>query len=201
MVVVGRLRSLVVASLAVPLAIAALDGQQRSSSVDIFAQVQALSAQLLASRSATETLETWCRDHHLAEDPRVEAHRVSGVDRPATAEQRHRLDVTDRDEVRYRRVNLQCGARVLSQADNWYVPARLTEEMNRILETTDTPFGKAVAPLGPSRETFAVKLWWSDSTQPVADALFEHRAVLHTKDGRPFSEVDETYQRALLEGQ
>jgi chorismate-pyruvate lyase len=181
------------------LAIAMLHAQQRSSAVDAFTQVQTLNAQLLASRSATATLEAWCRDHHLADDPRIVAHVRSGVDRPPTAEQRQRLDVTGRDAVAYRRVDLECGARVLSRADNWYVPARLTPEMNRILQTTDTPFGKVVAALLPSRETFAVKLWWSDSTQPVTETLFEHRAVLYANDRRPFSEVDEMYQRALLE--
>lgn len=191
-----RLRLVAGASLL--LAAAVLHAQQRSSTVDAFAQVQALSAQLLASRSATLTLEAWCRDHHLADDPRIVAHLVPGPDAPPTAEQRRRLDVTDRDVVKYRHVDLQCGARVLSRADNWYVPARLTSNMNRTLETTDTPFGTVVAPLEPSRETFAMKLWWDDSTEPITDVLFEHRAVLYTKDRRPFSEVDEQYQRALL---
>ena len=33
----------------------------------------------------------------------------------------------------------------------------------------------------------------------IPEALFEHRAVLYTEDGKPFSEVDEVYQRALLD--
>jgi hypothetical protein len=33
----------------------------------------------------------------------------------------------------------------------------------------------------------------------MPDALFEHRAVLYTEDGKPFSEVDEVYQRPLLD--
>ena len=160
--------------------------------------MQTLNAQLLASRSATLTLEDWCRDHRLADEPRIVARLVTGVDKPATPEQRRRLDVSDRDEVRYRHVELRCGARVLSEADNWYVPGRLTSEMNRLLETTDTPFGKAVAALEPTRDTFAVRLLWSDSTIPIPDALFEHHAVLYTKDHRPFSEVAEVYRRGLL---
>ena len=50
---------------------------------------------------------------------------------------------------------------MLSEADNWYVPSRLTGEMNRVLETTAAPFGKAVMDLKPYRQTYAVDvLWW-----------------------------------------
>jgi len=45
--------------------------------------------------------------------------------------------------VKYRRVQPSCGDHILSEADNWYVPRRLTPEMNRLLETTDVPFGRA----------------------------------------------------------
>jgi len=68
----------------------------------------------------------------------------------------------------------------------------------RLLETTDTPFGKAVAALEPTRKTAAVTRFWTDSHAPVPNALLELRAVLYTRDHVPFSEVDEVYQRALL---
>ena len=85
--------------------------------------------------------------------------------------------------------------------------------MNRVLETTTTPFGKAVLDLKPYRQTFAAKvLWWplprGWETKPVPtgdhtmtleipDVIFEHRAVLYA-DGLPFSEVHERYRRQLL---
>lgn len=178
-------------------AVVVASAQTLTPGVDAYAQAQALNAQLLASRSATMTLETWCRDHHLADDPRIVARSIAGAQKPPTPDQRRRLDVGANDEVKYRHVELRCGSRVLSDADNWYVPARLTAEMNRQLDTTDTPFGKAVAPLEPIRETFAVRWLWTDSSQPMPPAIFEHRAVLYTKDHRPFSEVDEVYQRNL----
>ena len=179
------------------------------------ALLQTLNAEVLASRSATLTLEGWCRDHRLAQQPTIVAEIVKGAVKIPTAEQRQRLQVTPQDEVKYRRVQLRCGSRILSEADNWYVPSRLTAEMNRLLETTDTPFGKAVQPLDPYRQTFAVKLLWSplpdgwerNSITPstptnvalsIPDALFEHRAVLYTREHKPFSEVDEVYQRQLL---
>ncbi|MEI9972180.1 MAG: hypothetical protein WDO73_09050 [Ignavibacteriota bacterium] len=85
--------------------------------------------------------------------------------------------------------------------------------MNRLLETTDTPFGKAVAGLEPYRQTFAMKVLWSPLPEgwergarvesgkgalSVPEALFEHRAVLYTRERKPFSEVDEVYRRDLL---
>jgi hypothetical protein len=179
------------------------------------ALIETLNAEVLASRSATLTLEAWCRDHQLAKEPAIVAELVKGVVKAPTAEQRQRLQVTAQAEVKYRRVRLRCGNRVLSEADNWYVPDRLTAAMNRLLDTTDAPFGKVVQPLEPYRQTFAVRLLWSPlpdgwerggiaaSTAAagilsIPDALFEHRAVLYTRDHQPFSEVDEVYQRQIL---
>src|SRR4051812_18291186 len=129
--------------------------------VEALAVMQTLNATLLGSRSATLALERWCADHALAPEPKIVAERVRGIDKPVTPEQRQRLQVGPDDEVRYRRVRLSCGTHVLSEADNWYVPSRLTPEMNRLLETTDTPFGRTVQPLQPFRRTFAVDVLWS----------------------------------------
>jgi chorismate-pyruvate lyase len=166
---------------------------------DALAAMRALNAELLGSRSATQTLERWCGDHHLAVEPTIVAHLMKGVEKQADAGQRQHLQVASAGEVKYRRVQLQCGTRVLSEADNWYVPGRLTADMNRLLETTETPFGTVVRPLEPTRQTLAVTMFWRDETQPVPAELFAHRAVLYTRDHVPFSEVYEVYQRAILE--
>lgn len=180
------------------------------------ALVQGLNAEILASRSATATLERWCRDHALAPEPRVVAEVMAGAPPAPTAEQRRRLGADSGEVVRYRRVRLRCGEQVLSEAENWYLPGRLTPEMNRALETTDTPFGRVVAPLEPHRQTFAARLLWSplpegweraaDAAPPcrsagplaIPGALFEHGAVVVARDGRPIAEVHEVYQRGLL---
>ena len=86
--------------------------------------------------------------------------------------------------------------------------------MNRLLETTDTPFGRAVADLKPFRRTFAVEINWKPLDDgwkmhpPLADhpdqilalppILFEHRAILLTPDLKPISEVDENCTRENL---
>jgi hypothetical protein len=187
--------------------------------LEALALIETLNAEILASRSATFTLEKWCGDHHLSgsAEPKITARQIDAKARPPTAEQRQRLDVGPSDEIKVRHVQLLCGDRVFSEADNWYVPARLTAEMNRLLETTTTPFGKAVQDLHPYRRTFAASVLWQplpegwetkplvasppDAAQSLAipDALFEHRAVLYTEEGKPFSEVDEVYQRPLLD--
>ena len=136
------------------------------------------------------------------------------VTKEPTPEQRERLKVGAAESVKFRHVELACGTLVLSEADNWYVPSRLTPEMNRLLETTDTAFGRAVQDLKPFRQTFAVRLLWTplpdgwerappapdhpDGTMEMPAKLFEHRALLFTQDGTPFSEVDETYRRETL---
>lgn len=111
---------------------------------------------------------------------------------------------------------MQCGVHVLSEADNWYVPARLTDEMNRLLAETRTPFGRVVEPLEPYRRTVSADmLWtplprgWERGNRPrdrrwrralvkVPGELFVHRAVLYTKDHVLIAEVVETYQDDVL---
>jgi len=181
----------------------------------MLALAQSLNAEILGSHSATDSLEKWCRRHQLAQPATIVAKLDATIVKPATAEQRRRLKVSEQEQVSYRHVRLLCGDHVLSEADNWYVPGRLTDEMNRLLETTDIPFGRAVQALAPYRQTFAtISLWpplaavWgrgpavsTRALRPLAipDSLFEHRALLYGRDDMPFSEVDEVYKRWLLE--
>jgi hypothetical protein len=182
--------------------------------LEALALLESLNADLLAHDSATLTLERWCADHGLADLPRIVAERVSDEVKPASAEVREALDVKPDEPLGYRRVRLKCGDHVLSEADNWFVPSRLTPEMNHVLETTDTPFGKAVAALHFRRHTLAANLlWrplpkgWETGATPVPqesgdltipDHVLEHCAVLSTPDGEPFSEVVETYTGEVL---
>ncbi|MFA6206275.1 MAG: hypothetical protein WC689_08690 [Methylocystis sp.] len=185
--------------------------------IEALALMQTLNASLLASRSATATLEKWCADHKMSAEPKIVARRVAGIEQQPSAETRRRLDVNDAEPVKYRRVQLACGDHVLSEADNWYVPGRLSDEMNRTLETTETPFGKAIAPLQPFRRTIDMKMRWSplpegwELSAPTAAPekasgalsiphdLFEHTAVVYARDQRPLSEVHETYTREVLD--
>jgi len=184
-----------------------------TSRLEVLALLQSLNADLLSHPSATLTLERWCGAHHLAAEAKVVAERVHGEDKPLPAEARQQLAIGPDEPVRYRRVQLACGNHVLSEADNWYVPARLTEAMNRELDTTDTPFGKVVQPLHFRRQTLSAELLWSplppnwESGAPlpaprgalvIPHHVLQHRAVLFDQDNRPFSLVVESYTADVL---
>jgi hypothetical protein len=126
--------------------------------LEALALLETLNAELLSHDSATLTLDHWCAAHQLASPARIVAERVDAAYRAPTDEQRQLLGVNATEPIRYRRVRLICGHHVLSEADNWYVPARLTPEMNRVLDTTDTAFGRAVQTLNFRRRTLSAKL-------------------------------------------
>ncbi len=171
--------------------------------------LQTLNAALLSHDSATITLQHWCDAHRLASPARITAERVRDAAKPVSATQREQLQIPPAEEVRYRKVRLLCGTLVLSEADNWYVPSRLTPQMNRLLDTTDTPFGLVVQPLHFQRHTLSADLLWQplpaswEMSSPTAaeeagelcfpHQVLQHRALLRLADGRPISEVVETY--------
>lgn len=184
------------------------------SRTQALAELQTLNAELLSHPSATLTLEQWCGAHHLAPEARIVAHRVHGADKPLPEGARALLGIGPDEPVRYRRVALSCGDVVLSDADNWYVPARLTDAMNQQLDHSDVPFGKVVQALHFRRQTLSADLLWSplpqgwDSGTPlpptsnkpltIPDHVLQHRAVLYTLDNQPFSLVVESYTDHVL---
>ncbi|MFZ3324382.1 MAG: hypothetical protein WA231_00155 [Methylocella sp.] len=169
---------------------------------------------LAASCTATEVLDKWCADHKLASEPVVHARRISGAEKPVSPEQRQRLEVGPEEEVTYRHVELTCGSHILVEADNWYVPGRVGTEINHVLITTDTPFGRAVQSLKPMRENFSVEILWKplldgwelgplpadrpEATLAMPWQLFQHRAVIYNEKHEPFSEVREIFTREVL---
>ena len=125
--------------------------------------------------------------------------------RRRTDEQRQLLGVNAMETIRYRRVRLICGGHVLSEADNWYVPARLTLEMNRVLDTTDTAFGRAMQSLNFRRRTLSAKLLWSPLPQDweMGAPLAERRGgdTHHTPRGAGASRcTDATGRHAVQRG-
>jgi chorismate-pyruvate lyase len=182
--------------------------------LEVLALLQTFNAALLSHDSATQTLELWCADHHLAPDPHIVARLDRSLFLPADPVQRQRLAVSDSEPLGYRHVQLLCGEHVLSEADNWYVPSRLSPDMNRALEGTDRPFGRVVQALNYRRHTIEASLLWSPLPDgweeaglpangdgkplPIPEQLIRHRALLALPDGTPISEVLETYTRNVL---
>lgn len=176
------------------------------------ALLQTLNADLLSHDSATAVLQDWC-DAHGPGGLKIKAERVLGQEKPLPAEAKTALGVGAGVRVRYRRVRLACGANVLSEADNWYLPDRLTVQMNQTLDATDTPFGVVVRPLDFRRRNLSAELLyrplargWEISSAPddrpvgpFPAQVLQHRAVLSTAAGTPFSYVVETYTGAVLD--
>lgn len=136
---------------------------------------------IAAGESASAVLGDWCSAHRL---PPLHADRLSRRKMPDGGV-RSALEAAGDATIAYRRVRLACGPRAMSEADNWYLPARLTPDMNRRLDTTDAPFGLVVKPLAFQRRTLAAG--------PGAHGHFVVRAVLIDQAGAPFSYVVERY--------
>lgn len=186
------------------------------SRLEALALLQTLNSELLSNASATLTLDRWCMSHKLAPvGEKIVAQRVKGQDAPADATIRHLLAAAPDEPIVHRRVRLACGARILSEADNWYLPSRLTPEMNQALDSSDVAFGRAVQALNFSRKTISANLLWAPLTPgwemasnslPVPAPqlelphfLIEHHAVLNLPNGSPFSALVERYTSEVLD--
>jgi hypothetical protein len=216
-----RPRCLLVAALTLlPMSLAAQPAPSPSwpddatSRLEALALLETLNADLLSHDRATLTLERWCGEHRLAVPPVVTAQRVREAETPADDQVRQILVVDATEPIRHRHVRLLCGGHVLSEADNYYLPARLTPEMNHLLDTSDTAFGRAVAALRFRRITLSAELLWRPLSRdwemadalplagagplPVPAEVLRHRAVLVLPDGTPFSALVETYTADVL---
>lgn len=176
------------------------------------AQLQTLNADLLSHDSATAVLQDLC-NRRDPEAPKILAHQVDVPDDLAAANAaRRQMGAAANEPVRRRRVELKCGEVVLSRADNWYLPGRLTSQMNIDLESTERPFGVVVRPLGFQRRTLSSRLLFNplppgweaadpagfDAPVGVPANVLQHRAYLQTPDGRPFALLIETYSDRVL---
>lgn len=179
------------------------DAAARQRTQSLMTQID---AQLRASTSATLTLERWCADHHMATPAQVTVERDRNASHRASAAQRALLDVTPGTPLGYRKVRLVCGTHVLSEAENWYVPSRLTAAMNHALDESDTPYGKVIRPLDPHRKTLADRPGWSPlaaplrATAPCDATLFSHEALVLDGSGKPLALVAEHYKLELVCG-
>ncbi len=158
--------------------------------------VDGLERMLASHDSATAALEQWCEKQGLANPARVIAEQAPGQLVADPSELRRLLGVSAGELLGSRHVRLTCGGRLLSQAQNWYVPARLTPDMNAVLASTTTPFGKVAAPLGFKRELIETRR----GTGPdcPADTVLFQRALLRLPDGRPLAHVLECYAASAL---
>lgn len=156
----------------------------------------AFEATLFAHDSATRALGQWCARHEIADPATIRAVRIRGGKDAARAGVRAVLAVEQDEPLGFRHVRLVCGGTVLSEARNWYVPSRLAPEMNRALDTTDTPFGAVAGPLGFTRARLASHHGAFPGCPP--DTVLSQRGLLRLPDGRPLALLEECYAAAIL---
>lgn len=145
-------------------------------------------AALAADNSATAALRGWCEARGIARPARISATRIMDNNAPPPP--------AAKGLTGYRHVRLSCGNSVLSEAHNWYDRSLLTAGMNRLLDTTDTPFGTAAATLAFHRERL-------HSARGAAGGcprgtILSHQARLVLPDGKPLALVVECYTRANI---
>jgi chorismate-pyruvate lyase len=156
------------------------------------ALLRRFNAELLSSDSATRVLERWCASP-------IAALRLEGPTKPLPTEHVQCLGLLAGERILYRRVNLVARGQVLCAAENWYIPERLTVEMNRALEHTTIPFGHVIAPLQPRRQTLSTLTFWPDARRGSDDAaILEHRTVLKASEGRALSVVHEAFTKQIF---
>ncbi len=174
------------ARLALPVLAALLLGaSEPPATLDQFEQA------LAAQPSATAALGQWCAARRLAPDPQIRAAVISGRTNDPPGDLRSILDLSGDVRMGYRHVRLSCGGKVLSEAHNWYATERLTPEMNRTLDETDTPFGRVAAPLRFTRERLGGER--GAASYCPRGTVLSHRALLRLPDGAPLAYVVECY--------
>ncbi|WBU31867.1 hypothetical protein OOZ54_10345 [Rhodopseudomonas palustris] len=164
--------------------------------------------------TATAALIAWCRCYHpcdaeaiaitLRGDEVMAADRYHGPLRPQAGE-----------TLRRRRVWLHWGSRVLSEAENWYIPERLPLPMREAVADGGRPYGAVVAALRPERIPLAtlrtdegggdrsgtaemlVQLAQAKGFSPP-EAFVLHIHAIMTASGVMLAELREHYRRDLL---
>jgi hypothetical protein len=158
---------------------------------------EALSAEILRGPTATAGLTRWCAARGLGEGPVLVAPAPDPAPEEIPPEDAEALEaalaLAPGETLLRRRVVLHRGPVILSTADNWFAPDRLPAEIRAALETTATPFGALVGPLGPWRKTLVRRF----PTAPGAPPL-EHLAVVLDRDGRPLCGVLERYAETAV---
>ncbi|MBW8784506.1 MAG: hypothetical protein JF593_07675 [Novosphingobium sp.] len=153
---------------------------------------------LIAHASATAALREWCAARGIAPATKIVARPLHDDDAAAPGDLRGVLRIGADEPVGYRHVALACGDTVLSVAHNWYVPGRLTPEMNAQLAASDTPFGTVAAALRFTRARLTSAE--AAGTECPAGTVLTQRALLSLPDGRPLSLLVECYSPAVLGG-
>jgi chorismate-pyruvate lyase len=164
--------------------------------------------------TATAALMAWCRERRLDD---AEALTVAVLCDCAAdpADYDGPLRLATGETLQYRRVRLAWGDLVISEAENFYVPQRLPEDMRAALHHGAKPFGAVVADLSPQRTTLAMltnddlahsgeeaarcRAQLAAGGFAPAEAYALHLTAVMSAGGVELAELREHYPRELLE--
>jgi hypothetical protein len=163
-----------------------------TSQSSIPALIQDLSTRLISGATATETLLAWCDEHSFSEGAITVNIRQRFSPAVVPDDVLPALKLDPWEGISYRHVQLMRGSLRLAAAENWFVPQRLTADMNEALIRTHVPFGRVVAPLHPFRRTLAAHL------PSHSEIILVHKAVILSKVGTALAYVKESYFSALV---
>jgi hypothetical protein len=156
------------------------------------ALIQDLSTRLISGATATETLLAWCDEHGLADGPITVEIRQRFSPAVVPDDVLPALNLDPCEAISYRHIQLMRGSLPLAAAENWFVPQRLTADMNEALIRTNVPFGRVVAPLHPFRRTLAAHL------PSHTETILVHKAVILSSAGAALACVKESYSLDLV---
>jgi len=178
------------------------------------ALLQSLNVELLTSDSEQQTLGRWCSSHGLVSNPQISIERVLDAEERPTEAQRKMLATSAKEPIRHRKVQVLCGATVLLEADDWYLPSRVSAQVNALIESTALPFETAQIGHFRRRIVSATILWpqlpelWglgteesateSQAMRPPPARVLTHHVLVTLPDGTPFGEAKENYMRSVL---
>lgn len=179
------------------------------------ALLQSLNVELLTGDSEKQTLEHWCVSHRLVSNPQIAIERVLDAEELPTEAQRKMLATAEKEPVRHRKVRVRCGSSVLLEADDWYLPSRVSPQVNALLEGTELPLQRAVQIAHFKRRTLSATLLWpqlpelgelgsakgvteSQAIGPLPARVLTHHVLLMLPDGRPFGEIQANYMGNVL---
>ena len=74
--------------------------------------------------------------HRLASNPQMAIERVLDAEESPTEAQRKMLATSAKEPVRHRKVRVLCGSTVLLEADDWYLPSRVSPKVSALIEGT-----------------------------------------------------------------
>jgi chorismate-pyruvate lyase len=162
---------------------------------------EALRTYILAADSVTLAMSDWCREHGIGRLPlRSVVHRRAGI-RPLPAD--FPIRIGHDEAVWFREITLMAGDVPLLDADNWFLPYRISPDAAATLLETDTPFGTALLPGRQTRVSTAILVPEAAGALPPEGVRSPGVAVLTLRgivslDGQPVSYVEERFRPDLL---